>query len=318
MESSRAFWWVKVKGSGSSIMIYEEELAKTKNAYNILEIAKTKTCLEVPIHMLKLFEREKDSHEGQAVRNSLSVHHVRGGNDDLDPLYVSYPDECPDASSSAQVSLSDIIKMQEKIEQKIEEENAKAQEKVTQKIEEENAKAQEKVMQTLAVPLGFLTSVPGVSTLAGNSYVLNAVEYAKKENPMTALWTAGPVVFSAVVGAARSTYNYFFPPQDASTLQLTRDGLAAGMGDCWPVAQVLLCLAVQPLLLDGLDNPHQQPAAGLALAASRQHLAAGLVEGVVSQLLLAGSVAQPLRAARRPVQRPVAFLGDYLEAGQAG
>eukprot|EP00913_Durusdinium_trenchii_P010023 g9406.t2 len=169
-----------------------------------------------------------------------------------------------------------------------------------------------------AVPLGFLTSVPGVSTLAGNSYVLNAVEYAKKENPMTALWTAGPVVFSAVVGAARSTYNYFFPPQDASTLQLTRDGLAAGMGDCWPVAQVLLCLAVQPLLLDGLDNPHQQPAAGLALAASRQHLAAGLVEGVVSQLLLAGSVAQPLRAARRPVQRPVAFLGDYLEAGQAG
>ena len=51
-----------------------------------------------------------------------------------------------------QVSLSDIIKMQEKIEQKIEEENAKAQEKVTQKIEEENAKAQEKVMQTL-VPL---------------------------------------------------------------------------------------------------------------------------------------------------------------------
>ncbi|CAK9001755.1 unnamed protein product, partial [Durusdinium trenchii] len=65
-----------------------------------------------------------------------------------------------------------------------------------------------------AVPLGFLTSVPGVSTLAGNSYVLNAVEYAKKENPMTALWTAGPVVFSAVVGAARSTYNYFFPPQE--------------------------------------------------------------------------------------------------------
>lgn len=64
-----------------------------------------------------------------------------------------------------------------------------------------------------AVPLGFLTSVPGVSTLAGNSYVLNAVEYAK-ENPMTALWTAGPVVFSAVVGAARSTYNYFFPPQE--------------------------------------------------------------------------------------------------------
>ncbi|CAK9111522.1 Uncharacterized protein SCF082_LOCUS51760, partial [Durusdinium trenchii] len=134
MESSRAFWWVKVKGSGSSIMIYEEELAKTKNAYNILEIAKTKTCLEVPIHMLKLFEREKDSHEGQAVRNSLSVHHVRGGNDDLDPLYVSYPDECPDASSSAQVSLSDIIKMQEKIEQKIEEENAKAQEKVMQTL----------------------------------------------------------------------------------------------------------------------------------------------------------------------------------------
>ena len=40
MESSRAFWWVKVKGSGSSIMIYEEELAKTKNAYNILEMAK--------------------------------------------------------------------------------------------------------------------------------------------------------------------------------------------------------------------------------------------------------------------------------------
>lgn len=105
MESSRAFWWVKVKGSGSSIMIYEEELAKTKNAYNILEMAKTKTCLEVPIHMLKLFEREKDSHEGQAVRNSLSVHHVRGGNDDLDPLYVSYPDECPDASSSAQAQV---------------------------------------------------------------------------------------------------------------------------------------------------------------------------------------------------------------------
>ena len=104
MESSRAFWWVKVKGSGRSFMIYETELAKTKNAYNILEMAKTKTSLEVPIHMLELFESEKDSH-GPAVRNGLSVHHLRGGNDDLDPLYVSYPDECPHASSSAQAQV---------------------------------------------------------------------------------------------------------------------------------------------------------------------------------------------------------------------
>lgn len=88
------------------------------------------------------------------------------------------------------------------------------------------------------------------------------------------------------------------------------------MGDCWPVAQVLLCLAVQPLLLDGLDNPHQQPAAGLALAASRQHLAAGLVEGVVSQLLLAGSVAQPLRAAAAAGATAGGLFGGLFGGGE--
>ncbi|CAK9083059.1 unnamed protein product [Durusdinium trenchii] len=85
---------------------------------------------------------------------------------------------------------------------------------VTSILVARRAKALEEVLSKVTTArLSLWGDQPGVSTLAGNSYVLNAVEYAK-ENPMTALWTAGPVVFSAVVGAARSTYNYFFPPQE--------------------------------------------------------------------------------------------------------
>lgn len=65
-----------------------------------------------------------------------------------------------------------------------------------------------------AVPLGFLSSVPGVSSLAGSSYVLSAVQYAK-DNPLMALWTVGPAVCSGVLTAARSTYNYFYPPEQS-------------------------------------------------------------------------------------------------------
>lgn len=65
-----------------------------------------------------------------------------------------------------------------------------------------------------ALPLGFLSSVPGVSSLAGSSYVLSAVQYAK-DNPLMALWTVGPAVCSGVLTAARSTYNYFYPPEQS-------------------------------------------------------------------------------------------------------
>lgn len=88
--------------SGNAFKVFAREL-QTRDAYSILEVARTKTCIEVPIHQLMLFESEKDYHEGEAVRNGLSVDDIRGGNDDLHPLYVSYLDECPDASAQAQV-----------------------------------------------------------------------------------------------------------------------------------------------------------------------------------------------------------------------
>lgn len=74
--------------------------------------------------------------------------------------------------------------------------------------------------------VGFLSSVPGVSSLAGSSYVLSAVEYAK-ENPLTALWTVGPAACSVLMTAARSTYNYFYPPEQ-SWLGGWDGGLLAG------------------------------------------------------------------------------------------
>ena len=98
MASEMEFWWLRLKG-GSSFKIFANELQE-KDVYSILEVARTKTCLNVPIHKLMLFESEQDYHEGKAVRNGLSVNYIRGRNDDLDPLYVSYPDECPDASSA--------------------------------------------------------------------------------------------------------------------------------------------------------------------------------------------------------------------------
>lgn len=79
-----------------------------------------------------------------------------------------------------------------------------------------------------AVPLGFLSSVPGVSSLAGSSYVLSAVQYAK-DNPLMALWTVGPAVCSGLLTAARSTYNYFYPPEQ-SWLGGWDAGLLGGVG----------------------------------------------------------------------------------------
>eukprot|EP00435_Cladocopium_sp_Y103_P055229 s557_g18.t1 len=142
MASEREFWWLRLK-SGSSFKIFASEL-QAKDVYSILEVARTKAYLNVPIHKLMLFESEQDYHGGKALRNGLSVNDIRGGNDDLGPLYVSYPDECPDASS-AQVVTSDIV---EKLEKKLEK-IAQGQEEKFEKIAQGQEKMQEKVIQTL-------------------------------------------------------------------------------------------------------------------------------------------------------------------------
>lgn len=78
------------------------------------------------------------------------------------------------------------------------------------------------------VPLpGFLTAVPGVSSVASSSYVLSAYEYAK-ENPMMTAWTVGTAAFSAAASAFRSVYDYFYPPQDEGWFGGWDAGLLSG------------------------------------------------------------------------------------------
>ena len=92
-----------MKDGGTAIMIWEKDLAKTKNAYNILEVVKARTGLEVPIHKLMLFESEKAHHEGKAAfEPDACSSEIQCGTNARDALYVSYPDECSNASSSAQ------------------------------------------------------------------------------------------------------------------------------------------------------------------------------------------------------------------------
>ncbi|CAE7268744.1 unnamed protein product [Symbiodinium sp. CCMP2592] len=79
-----------------------------------------------------------------------------------------------------------------------------------------------------AVPLpGFLTAVPGVSSVASSSYALSAYEYAK-ENPMMTAWTVGTAAFSAAASAFRSVYDYFYPPQDEGWFGGWDAGLLSG------------------------------------------------------------------------------------------
>ncbi|CAE7720862.1 unnamed protein product [Symbiodinium pilosum] len=94
-----------------------------------------------------------------------------------------------------------------------------------------------------AMPLpGFLTSVPGVSSVASSSYVLSAYEYAK-ENPMMTAWTVGTAAFSAAASAFRTVYEYFYPPQDAGWLGGWDGGLLSG-GAAVSAKFLFVCLAL--------------------------------------------------------------------------
>eukprot|EP00435_Cladocopium_sp_Y103_P030641 s1568_g7.t1 len=132
------FWWLRLKG-GSSFKIFANELQE-KDVYSILEVARTKTCLNVPIHKLMLFESEQDYHGGKAAFEPDACSSEIRGTTARDALYVSYPDECPDASS-AQVVTSDIVEKLEKLE-KI----AQGQEEKFEKIAQGQEKMQEKVI----------------------------------------------------------------------------------------------------------------------------------------------------------------------------
>ena len=99
MADAPVIWWVKVK-SGNAIMISANELSDPKNAFNLLKMVKSMTELKVPIDKLSLFENEEKQ---MAVRADCPMDQISGGKEFSTPLYVSYPDACSDASSSAQV-----------------------------------------------------------------------------------------------------------------------------------------------------------------------------------------------------------------------
>ena len=60
----------------------------------------SKSELKVPIDKLSLFENEENQ---VAVPADCPMDQISGGKEFSTPLYVSYPDACSDASSSAQV-----------------------------------------------------------------------------------------------------------------------------------------------------------------------------------------------------------------------
>ena len=77
-----------------------DELSHPKFAFNLLEIVQSKSELKVPIDKLSLFENEENQ---VAVPADCPMDQISGGKEFSTPLYVSYPDACSDASSSAQV-----------------------------------------------------------------------------------------------------------------------------------------------------------------------------------------------------------------------
>ena len=81
-------------------MINAKDLNDPKNAFSLLEMVKSKTELKVPIGKLSLFENEEKQ---MAVPADCPMDQISGGKEFSTPLYVSYPDACSDASSSAQV-----------------------------------------------------------------------------------------------------------------------------------------------------------------------------------------------------------------------
>ena len=87
--------------SRNAMMINAKDLNDPKNAFNLLEVVQSKTKLEiVPIDKLSLFENEENQ---VAVPADCPMDQISGGKEFSTPLYVSYPDACSDASSSAQV-----------------------------------------------------------------------------------------------------------------------------------------------------------------------------------------------------------------------
>ncbi|CAL1149048.1 unnamed protein product [Cladocopium goreaui] len=165
-----------------------------------------------------------------------------------------------------------------------------------------------------AVPLGFLSSVPGVSSLAGSSYVLSAVQYAK-DNPLMALWTVGPAVCSGVLTAARSTYNYFYPPEQSWLGGWDAGLLGGAAGGAWFGGSA----AAKPaLLVGGLVLNHRPHRAGLALAASLRPLqAAGSAAAKRPRRLPAGS-ARALLLVPPPVVPRAGGSEVSLEARMVG
>ena len=99
MADGAVFRWVKVKND-NAIMINAKDLNDPKNAFSLLEMVKSKTELKVPIGKLSLFENEEKQ---MAVPADCPMDQISGGKEFSTPLYVSYPDACSDASSSAQV-----------------------------------------------------------------------------------------------------------------------------------------------------------------------------------------------------------------------
>ena len=84
----------------NAIMINAKDLNDPKNAFNLLEVAQSKAKLQVPVGKLSLFENEDKQ---MAVPADCPMDQISGGKEFSTPLYVSYPDACSDASSSAQV-----------------------------------------------------------------------------------------------------------------------------------------------------------------------------------------------------------------------
>ena len=99
MADAPVFRWVKVKND-NVIRISAKELGDPKDAFSLLEMVKSKTELKVPINKLSLFENEENQ---VAVGVDCPIDQISGGKEFSTPLYVSYPDACSDASSSAQV-----------------------------------------------------------------------------------------------------------------------------------------------------------------------------------------------------------------------